>query len=110
MKSTIDINLMEELSNLEYFIVKTPVNSPEFWKEWQEKYSRAYVSKIAVKKLLKTKRLTYEDIKRYRAMLEMYEGLLLYLESLKRLALKLRGVIEISDRSELDDEDIDFDF
>lgn len=53
MKNTLDLNIMEEFSNLEYFVVKASVNSPEFWKEWQEKYSRALVSRIAVKKTSK---------------------------------------------------------
>lgn len=110
MKNTLDLNLMEEFSNLEYFVVKASVNSPEFWKEWQEKYSRALVSRIAVKKLLKTRRLTYEEIKRYKALLEVYEDLILYLESLKKLSLNLRGVFEVNESPEFDDEDIDFDF
>lgn len=109
MKNALDLNLMEELSNLEFFIVKSPVSSQEFWKEWQEKYSRAFVSRIAVKKILKTRKLSYEEAKRYRAMLEIYEDVVFYLENLKRLALNLRGVLEVSESPEFDDEDIDFD-
>ncbi|MEJ7619333.1 MAG: hypothetical protein WKI46_00755 [Aquificaceae bacterium] len=110
MKNTLDLNLMEELSNLEYFIVKAPVNSQEFWKEWQEKYSRAFVSRIAVKKILKTRKLSYEEIKRYRTLLEVYEDIVFYLENIKRLALNLRGIFETSESPEFDDEDIDLDF
>ncbi len=110
MKNTLDLNLMEELSNLEYFIVKAPVNTQEFWKEWQEKYSRAFVSRIAVKKLLRTRKLNYEDIKRYKALLEVYEDIVFYLENIKRLALNLRGIFETNENPEFDDEDIDFDF
>ncbi|MEJ7555401.1 MAG: hypothetical protein WKI49_02085 [Aquificaceae bacterium] len=110
MKNTLDLNLMEELSNLEYFIVKAPVNTQEFWKEWQEKYSRAFVSRIAVKKLLRTRKLSYEDIKRYKALLEVYEDIVFYLENIKRLALNLRGIFETNENPEFDDEDIDFDF
>ncbi len=108
MKNTLDLNLMEELSNLEFFIVKAPVSGQDFWKEWQEKYSRAFVSRIAIKKILKTRRLSYEEIKRYRALLEVYEDIVFYLENLKRLALNLRGVFEINEIPEFDDEDIDF--
>jgi len=110
VKNTLDLNLMEELSNLEYFIVKAPVNTQEFWKEWQEKYSRAFVSRIAVKKLLRTRKLSYEDIKRYKALLEVYEDIVFYLENIKRLALNLRGIFETNENPEFDDEDIDFDF
>ncbi|MCS6998985.1 MAG: hypothetical protein N2648_03745 [Aquificaceae bacterium] len=109
MKNTLDLNLVEEFSNLEYFVVKAPVSSQEFWKEWQEKYSRAFISRIAVKKLLKTRKLGYEEIKRYRALLEVYEEVVFYLENLKKLALNLRGVFEVNESPEFDDEDIDFD-
>lgn len=108
MKNTLDLNLIEEFSNLEYFIVKSPVSTQEFWKEWQEKYSRAFVSRIAIKRLLKTRKLGYEEIKRYKAMLEVYEEIVFYLENLKRLALNLRGVFEVNESPEFDDEDIDF--
>ncbi len=110
MKNSLDLNLMEELSNLEYFVVKSPVNSQEFWKEWQEKYSRAFLSRVAVKKVLRTRKLTYEEIKRYKALLEVYEELLFYLENIKKLALSLRGIFEPTSNPEFDDEDIDFDF
>lgn len=110
MKKALDLNLMEEFTNLEYFVVKAPVNSPEFWKEWQEKYSRAFLSRVAVKKLLKTRKLSVEDLKRYKALLGVYEDLMVYFESLKRLALSLRGVFEPSESPEFGDDDIDLDF
>jgi hypothetical protein len=53
MKNPLDVQLLEELSNLEYFIVKAPLNSRDFWKEWQDKFSRAYMTRIAIKKLLR---------------------------------------------------------
>ncbi|MCS7262506.1 MAG: hypothetical protein N3C13_03525 [Aquificaceae bacterium] len=108
MKNTVDLNLIEELSNLEYFVVKAAVNGQDFWKEWQEKYSRALISRIALRKLLKTKKLSYEDAKRYRAMLETYQEILSYLEGLKKLALDLKGFSGVMS-SGLDDEDVDFD-
>ncbi|SHK24832.1 hypothetical protein SAMN05444391_0434 [Thermocrinis minervae] len=106
----LDVNLVEELSNLEYFIVKSPVVSKDFWAEWQEKFSRAYMSRIAVKKILRNKKLTYEEANRYKTLLQMYEDVLTYLEMLKTLSLSLRGVYPSpQDRIEFDDEDIDFD-
>ena len=110
MKFNIDTGLIEELSNLEYFIVKSPVNTPEFWKEWQEKYSRAFMSKVAVKKVLKTRKLSYEDIKRYKALLDTYQELVEYLENIKKLALSLRGIYELTEETDQNDEDIDLDF
>lgn len=106
----LDVQLLEEMSNLEYFIVKSPVNTQDFWKEWQEKFSRAYMSRLAVKKLLKTKKLSYEDVSKYKAQINTYEDVLYYLETLKNIAMNLRGIFTSDQSVELDDEDIDLDF
>ena len=110
MKNPLDLQLLEELSNLEYYIVKTPINSKDFWKEWQEKFSRAYMARVATKKLLKSKKMSYEDISKYKSILTAYENILHYLEILKALALHLRGFYPAGQDVEFDDEDIDIDF
>jgi hypothetical protein len=110
MKNPLDIQLLEELSNLEYFIVKAPLNSRDFWKEWQDKFSRAYMTRIAIKKLLRTKKASYEEVSKYKSMIELYEDVLYYLELLKNLALQMRGVYSPEPYTEFDDEDIDLDF
>ena len=107
MKNSIDVKLLEELSNLEYYIVKAPVSSKDFWKEWQEKFSRAYMARIATKKLIKSDKIDYEEMMRYRSNLNLYEEVLQYLDTLKRLALQVRGCY--SQDFEFDDEDIDLD-
>ncbi|WP_333784583.1 hypothetical protein [Thermocrinis sp.] len=110
MKSSIDVQLLEELSSLEYYIVKTPINSKDFWKEWQEKFSRVYMAKVAAKKLLKSKKMSYDEISKYKSILAVYEEILYYLEVLKALALQVRGFYSAGQDIELDDEDIDIDF
>ncbi len=110
MKGSIDVQLLEELSNLEYFIVKAPLNSKDFWKEWQEKFSRAYMTRVAIKKLLKNKKAAYEEVSKYRSMLDIYEDVLYYLELLKTIAFQIRGVYFSETNKEHDDEDIDLDF
>ncbi|WP_448588242.1 hypothetical protein [Thermocrinis sp.] len=109
MKGSLDMQLFEELSNLEYYIVKTPISSKDFWKEWQEKFSRVYMAKVATKKLLKGKKMSYEEVSRYRSILAVYEDIQYYLEILKTLALQLRGVYSPEQDLEFDDEDIDLD-
>ncbi|MFN3814449.1 MAG: hypothetical protein ACK4SM_07500 [Aquificaceae bacterium] len=104
-----DVHLLEEVSNLEYFIVKSPINTPEFWKEWQEKFSRAYMSKTAMRKILRSRRLSYDDLGKYKVQMNIYEDVLSYLETLKNLALSLRGILSSDQSTELDDEDTDLD-
>jgi len=107
MKNSLDVKLLEELSNLEYYIVKAPVGSKDFWKEWQEKFSRVSMARIATKKLIKSDKIDYEEMMRYRSNLSIYEEVLQYLDTLKRLALQVRGCY--SQDFEFDDEDIDLD-
>ncbi len=111
MKNTnsIEIELLQEVSQIEYFLVKKPINTAEFWEEWQEKYGKATLTKIALKKIAKTRKLTGEEYARVKAMMGMYDEIVRYLEDLKRTALSLRGV-PTNFNVEPDDEDLDFDF
>ncbi|HIC96973.1 MAG TPA: hypothetical protein EYP11_01050 [Aquificaceae bacterium] len=108
MKNTsqLDMNLLEEMTQLEYFLVKKPISSPEFWVEWQEKYGKATLARIALRKISRTKRLSHEDYSKLRTLMGMYEDVLRYLESLKNIALNLRGMPG-NMGVELDDDDMD---
>ncbi len=111
MKSSgsLDIHLFEEMTQLEYFLVKKPMNAPEFWAEWQEKYGKATLAKIALKKIARTKKLSHEEYGKLRTMMHVYDDILRYLEQLKNTALNVRGITS-NFNVELDDEDIDLDF
>lgn len=105
----LDMNLLEEVSDLDFFIVRKPLSSPEFWVEWQEKYGRAVLAKVALKKIAKTKNLSHEEYTKLRAMVEVYEEIIRYLDHLKNTALNLRGILT-NYNVETDDDDMDFDF
>ncbi len=107
--NSLDLNLLEEMTQLEYFLVKKPMNSPEFWAEWQEKYGKATLAKVALKKIAKTRRLSHEEYSRLRTMMGVYDEILKYLEQLKNTALSVRGIVT-NFNVEFDDEDIDLDF
>lgn len=106
----IDTQILEELSNLEFFIVKSQLGTSEFWKEWQEKFSRAYMGKVAIKKILRSKKLSYEEASKYKNQLKVYDDILLYLDTLKNIAMNLKGLTSFGSSPEFDDEDIDLDF
>ena len=107
--NSLDMNLLEEITQLEFFLVKKPLNSLEFWGEWQEKYGKATLAKIALKKIAKTRKLSHEEFAKLRTMMGVYDDVLKYLEQLKSAALSLKGVVG-NFNVELDDEDIDLDF
>ncbi len=108
-KSTVDLALLEEMTQLEYFLVKKPMSSPEFWAEWQEKFGRATLAKAALRKISRTKQLSREEFSKLRTMMAVYDDILRYLDQLKNTALSLKG-IAANFNVELDDEDIDLDF
>ncbi len=107
--NSLDLNLLEEMTQLEYFLVKKPMNSPEFWTEWQEKYGKATLAKVALKKIARTRKLSHEEYSRLRTMMGVYDDVLKYLEQLKNTALSVRGIVT-NMGVEFDDEDIDLDF
>ncbi len=108
-KNNLDLNLLEEMTQLEYFLVKKPMTSPDFWGEWQEKYGKASIARVALKKIARTKKLSHEEYSRLRTLMSMYDEVLKYLEQLKNTALNVRGM-PTNFNAELDDEDIDLDF
>lgn len=107
--NSLDINLLEEMTQLEYFLVKKPMSSNDFWTEWQEKYGKATLAKVALKKIAKTRKLSHEEYAKLRTMMSVYDEILRYLEQLKNTALSVRGIVT-NLNVELDDEDIDLDF
>ena len=107
--NSLDLNLLEEITQLEYFLVKKSMSSPEFWGEWQEKFGKATLAKVALKKIARTRKLSHEEYSKLRTMMGVYDDILKYLEQLKNTALSVRGVVT-NFNVELDDEDIDLDF
>jgi len=81
-----EVELLKEIQELDFFVVKAPVNSKEFWKEWQEKYSKANMTRIAIRHILQ-RRLPKEDYLRAKGLLQKYEEVVEYLENLKNVAL-----------------------
>ncbi|MBK3333159.1 hypothetical protein GWK41_08755 [Persephonella atlantica] len=89
-----DMLLTQELTNLERFIVKSPLGSDEFWSEWQAKTGEIIVTKAAIKRALRVYRgrLSQEQITKLSSMLEAFKEIAGYLELLRQTALKVRGI------------------
>ena len=105
--NSLDIDLLEEMTQLEYFLVKKPMNTPEFWGEWQEKFGKATLAKVALRKISKTRKLSHEEYTKLRTMITVYDEILRYLKQLKETALSLKGVIPNYPNVEIDDDDME---
>ena len=92
--TSFDMLLTQEITNLERFVVKSPLGTNEFWSEWQEKTGEIVVTKAAIKRALKTHKgkLTEEQINKLSSMLEAFKEIASYLELLRQTALKVRGI------------------
>ncbi len=109
-KSNFEMRFLQEISDLDFFIIRKPIASPEFWSEWQEKYGKAVISKIALKKLLKFQKLDKEEVLKIKTSIKAYEEIIEYLERLKHTAFHLRGIYTGNTPNIETDEDIDIDF
>ncbi|NPA12519.1 MAG: hypothetical protein GXO45_00870 [Aquificae bacterium] len=92
--SQFEMLLTQELTNLERFVVKSPLGTNEFWSEWQEKTGEIVITKAAIKRALRTHKgkLSPEEINKLSSMLEAFKEIAAYLELLRQTALQIRGV------------------
>jgi len=92
--SSFDMLLTQELTNLERFIVKSPLGTNEFWSEWQAKTGEIVITKAAIKRALRTHKgqLSEDEIIKLSSMLEAFREIASYLELLRQTALKIRGI------------------
>ena len=89
-----DLLLAQEITNLDRFIVKSPLGTNEFWSEWQKKAGEIVITKAAIKKAIRIyeKKLPPPQIIKLSAMLESFKEIASYLEMLRETALKLKGI------------------
>lgn len=88
---SLELELLNQLEELNYYHIHTPINSKDFWKEWQEKYSKANLILIGLRDILRSKHLRKKDYLKARSLVKKYEDIVKYLESLKNAALSTRG-------------------
>jgi len=48
-----DILLTQEITNLDRFIIKSPLGTNEFWSEWQRKAGEIIITRAAIEKAVK---------------------------------------------------------
>jgi len=96
MKKPTDFELLlaQEITNLDRFIIKSPLGTNEFWSEWQRKAGEIVITKAAIKKAIKIyeKKLPPEQLLKLSAMLESYREIASYLELLRETVLKIKGI------------------
>ncbi len=92
--SSFDMLLAQEITNLERFIIQSPLGTNEFWSEWQKKAGEIIITKAAVSKALKInkEKLSDDEILKLSSMLEAYKEIGSYLELLRQTALKIKGI------------------
>ncbi|AAC06699.1 hypothetical protein [Aquifex aeolicus] len=90
-KNNLELELIRELSEIDFYNISAPLNSKEFWKEWQEKFNRANLTRIALRNILRNKRLSPKEYRKVKNSIKKYEDIINYLNALKLTALNARG-------------------
>jgi len=90
-KNNLELDLIRELSEIDFYNVSAPLNSKEFWKEWQEKFNKANLTRIALRNILRERRLNGREYRRVKNLIKKYEDIINYLNALKVTALNARG-------------------
>jgi ABC-type phosphate/phosphonate transport system ATPase subunit len=73
---------------------------------------RAHISRIAIKKMMRLKKMNYEEYRKAKALIESYEEIIKYLEYIKNVALNAKGLHPTSPHNfeSLDEDEMDLDF
>ncbi|NPA32663.1 MAG: hypothetical protein GXO04_03450 [Aquificae bacterium] len=87
----LEAEILRELSELDFYTISAPLNTKEFWSEWQEKYTRASLTRIALRNIARSRRLSRKELFRVRNLLRKYDDIIAYLNNLKLTALSARG-------------------
>ncbi len=104
----IELKLLEELNKLQRFALKTPIDSKNFWRDWQSLYTTVRFSQIAVKSLLEGDNLSQEEVKHLKKKLHLLREVENYLKELREVALQVKGYsIFSTEGSEEGNDDLD---
>ncbi|RTZ60475.1 MAG: hypothetical protein DSZ31_02000 [Gammaproteobacteria bacterium] len=106
----LELKLLEELSKLEQFGLKTPVDAKGFWKEWQSVFTKVKLSQIAIRTLLETEDLDRDEVIYLKQKMNLLRDIETYLKELKEVALQVKGYTFFSpeeSEGESDGDDLD---
>ena len=104
----IELRLLEEINKLQRFALKTPIDSKNFWRDWQIIFTNVRFSQIAVRNLLEDEHLSKEEIEYFKKKLQVLKEIEHYLKELKEIALQVKGYsIFSTESSEEGNDDLD---
>jgi len=104
----LELKLLEEINKLQQYAIKTPLDSKNFWKDWQAVFTKVKLGQIAIKTLLTGENLKAEDKKLLNKKLQLFKELETYLRELKSVALSVKGYTLFSaEESEEGNDDLD---
>lgn len=87
----LELKLLEEVQKLERYNLKNPVDSKNFWKEWQVVYSEVKLGQIAIRSMLGDRELKRTEVDFLKRRLNLLRDIEIYLKELKEIALQIRG-------------------
>ena len=104
----LELKLLDEISRLQQYALKTPIDSKNFWRDWQSVFTDVKFSQIAIKTLIAAESLSKEEVEHLRKKLNLLKEVENYLKELREVALQVKGYsIFSTEGSEEGNDDID---
>ena len=103
----LELKILEELNKLERFNLKNPVDSKNFWKEWQSVYTNVKLSQIAIRSLVDRGDLDRAELKELTRKLKTFKEVEQFLKELKEVALQVKGYSIFTPEEENEEGDFD---
>jgi len=103
----LELKLLEELNKLERFVLKNPVDSKNFWKEWQTVYTNVKLTQIAIRSLINGGNLEKAELKELGRKLKVLKDVEQLLKGLKEVALQVKGYSIFTPEEENEEGDFD---
>ena len=104
----IELFLLEEINKLQPYALKTPIDSKNFWKDWQRIFTSVKFAQIAIRSLLEVENLPEPEEVYLNRKLKVLKEVENYLKELKEIALQIKGFSIFSpEESEEGNDDLD---
>lgn len=104
----LELKLLDEINRLQQYALKTPIDSKNFWRDWQSVFTDVKFSQIAIKTLLTAESLPKSEVEYLKRKLNLLKEVEGYLKELREVALQVKGYsIFSTEGSEEGNDDID---
>jgi len=103
----LELKILDILSRLQQYGINAPIDSKNFWREWQKTFTHVKLSQIAIRTLLGGKNLDPKEVEFLKKKLSELKEVETYLREIKEVALQVKGYSIFATEESEDNDDLD---